>query len=82
MHRKKRKTPLHRLEKSMSQFLDSFRAALERVANGNAADQATKDAVKKLQADLLANETSDAEFKTAITELVNKLADAPAPVDA
>lgn len=71
---------LKTLENIMSKFLDDFHAALATVAAGNAVDQATKDAVAVLNTRMNDNDSSDAEFKTAITELVNKLAVSTPPV--
>lgn len=72
---------LKTLEAIMSKFLDDFRAALEKVAHGNAMDKETKEAVAKLQAQLDSNDATDAEQSTAITELVNKLAESTPPAE-
>lgn len=65
---------LKTLEEMMTKFLDDFRAALEKVAAGNAGDPETKAAVQELKTKLAENDATDAEQSTAITELVNKLA--------
>lgn len=64
----------------MSKFLDNFRAALEKVAQGNADDAETKAAVVALQEQLASNEATDEEQSTAILELTNKLAASTPPV--
>ena len=51
----------------MSQFLDDFRASLEKVAQGGATDPETKAAVSDLVKRMTDNEASDAEVKTAVT---------------
>lgn len=74
---------LKKLEKIMSQFLDDFRAALEKVSVGTPGDPETKAAVAELQAKLTSNDATDAEQSTAIMELTEKLANSvPATVGA
>ncbi len=64
----------------MSQFLDDARAILERVAAGNASDPAIKADIETLKAAVASNESSDAEVKVIVTELLNKLAVSTPPV--
>lgn len=59
----------------MSQFLDDFRAALEKVA----ANQPNQEAINALTERLNSNDATDDEQSTAITELVNKLAASTPP---
>jgi hypothetical protein len=73
------KKTLKRMECIMSQFLDDFRAALEKVAVGNGADEETKAAVVELKTKLAENDSLDAEQSTAIQELVDKLAASTPP---
>lgn len=70
---------LNRLEKIMSQFLADFRASLEKVAQGGADDAETKQAVADLKTQIEANDAMDDEMKTAIMELVSKLAESTPP---
>lgn len=62
-----------------SQWLTETLALINTVATGSGTDQATKDAVASLKTQLDANDASDTEFKTAITALITKLQNAPAP---
>lgn len=61
----------------MSQFLDDFRAALEKVA----AVHPNQAAIDALTARLNDNDATDADQATAILELVNKLAVSTPPVE-
>lgn len=63
----------------MSQWLDDTRALIATIAEGNSVDQATKDAVAELKTKMNDNDTSDAEVKTAITEILQRLATSTPP---
>lgn len=73
---------LDRLEQIMSAFLDDFRTALNQVAQGGPDDAETQQAVAALQAQIDANDSVDEEMKTAIMELVNRLAASTPPLAA
>lgn len=66
----------------MSKFLDDARALLENIANGNADDAAVKADIETLKAAVASNESSDAEVKVIVTELLQKLAVSTPPVPA
>ncbi len=68
--------------KVMSKFLEDALKAIGTIANHDADDQQTKDAVASLQEKVAADETEAEELKRVIQALVNQLAAAPANPDA
>ena len=72
-HKHRKFKPLNTLEKQMSQFLDTFRSLLAKVAQGNPSDPQTKADVQALKDHMTTVDATDADQTTAINELVTKL---------